>query len=284
MHMPNRMGNSVTAILIGALIGVALAVEATPLHAADSCLSGPKGAAPKGSHWYYRIDHATKKNCWYVRAEGGQVASPNSSVTQPSPQPGTSLQPSVANARAEATPADIGQSNVIAAVPAPSGAAEDGQDANGPGADNRQSTVASRWLDRSSADTSAPTPADSGATSNSSKPPAAEVPVAARQAPPAPHYSVQTLLLAIVGALALAALLVGAMFGFGSARRIDRPEIRRDRSAPWDSIHVDATTRSPPLAADASAPRIDAARQRHEAVIPNEIVQLLSKLSKEAAA
>src|SRR6266850_6506244 len=78
MHMSNRMGNAGTAILLGALATVTLVGAA---HAADNCLSGPKGAAPKGSHWYYRIDHATKRNCWYVRAEGGQAASANSSVT-----------------------------------------------------------------------------------------------------------------------------------------------------------------------------------------------------------
>ena len=38
--------------------------------AADDCLSGPKGATPEGSHWYYRVDHATKRHCWYLRAEG----------------------------------------------------------------------------------------------------------------------------------------------------------------------------------------------------------------------
>ena len=78
--MTNRMGNSAAAILIGALASVTLIVAMNgAAHAADNCLSGPKGAAPKGSHWYYRIDHATKRNCWYVRAEGEKpVASQNS--------------------------------------------------------------------------------------------------------------------------------------------------------------------------------------------------------------
>ena len=42
--------------------------------AADNCLPGPKGAAPAGSHWYYRLDRATKRQCWYVRAEAGKTA------------------------------------------------------------------------------------------------------------------------------------------------------------------------------------------------------------------
>ena len=102
MHMTNRTGNSVTAILRGALASVMLVVAMNGVaHAADTCLSGPKGTAPKGSHWYYRIDHATKRNCWYVRAEGEKpAASRTSSVSPPSPQAETPLQPSVANARA----------------------------------------------------------------------------------------------------------------------------------------------------------------------------------------
>src|SRR5258708_29356183 len=104
MHMTNRMGNAATAILLGALASVTLVVATKGVaRAAGTCLSGPKGAAPKGSHWYYRIDHATKRNCWYVRAEGEKpVAAQTSPVSQTSPQAETPLQPSVANARAEA--------------------------------------------------------------------------------------------------------------------------------------------------------------------------------------
>ena len=84
MHMPNRMGNSLAAILIGSLASVTLAIATDgAAQAADNCLSGPKGAAPKGSHWYYRVDHAAKRNCWYVRAEGEKpVASQNAPQTQ----------------------------------------------------------------------------------------------------------------------------------------------------------------------------------------------------------
>src|SRR5258708_4006572 len=170
MDMTNRMGNAAAAILIGALATVTVGVAMNEVaRAADTCLSGPNGTAPKGSHWYYRIDHATKRNCWYVRAEGEKpVASQNSSLTQASPQAETPLQPSIANARAEAGPADIGASNGTAAMPAPA------VDAS---ADNPQSMVASRWLDRPSTDLTnpaAPTPTDSAADVNSPTPPVAE--------------------------------------------------------------------------------------------------------------
>jgi hypothetical protein len=290
MHMTNRTGNSLTAILIGALAGVTLVIATNGVaRATEACLSGPKGAAPKGSHWYYRVDHATKRNCWYVRAEGEKpVASQNSPLSQTSPQAETPLQPSVANARAEAGPADIGQSNAAAAESAPPAAANNAQGSDAPAADGGQSTVASRWLDQAGADMvtgSTPEPADSGASMNSPAPSAAVAPLAAANARSAsPSTSVPTLLLVIVGALALAAFVAGVVFRFGNARRNDRQEFDRASRAPWDSIDAGATVRSPPLATETPTARSSPARDRQEAVIPDEIVQLLSRLSKEATA
>jgi hypothetical protein len=278
--MSNRMGNFLAALLVDALASVALVVAMDgAAHAADNCLSGPKGAAPKGSHWYYRIDHVTKRNCWYVRAEGEKPVAPqNSSLTQASPQAETPLQPSIANARAEASPADIGQPNGTAAMPAA---------AAGAGTDIPQSTVASRWLDRPDADStnpSAPTPVDAGVDVNSPTPPVAEAPLAAADMPPAPGFrSVQPLLLAIAAAIALAGLMAGVIFRFGSAARQDREDNRGARRAPWDVIDMERATPSPPLASTPT-PRAEVTREPREAIIPSEIVQLLSKLSKEAAA
>lgn len=288
--MTNRTGNSATAILLGALASVMLVVAMNGVaRAADTCLSGPKGSAPKGSHWYYRIDHATKRNCWYVRAEGEKpAASQNSPVSQASPQTEAPLQPSVANARAEANPADVGQPNAGAAEPAPPAAVNNDQGPDAPAADGGQSPVASRWLDRADADAitgSTPKPDDSGASMDPSTPPVAAAPLAAANARPAsPSGSVSALFLVIVGALALAALFAGIIYRFGTARRDDRQDFDHDQRAPWDMVDVGATIRSPPLATETQTPQASPARERHEAVIPDEIVQLLSKLSREAAA
>ena len=46
---------------------------------ADDCLTAPNSAAPQGSHWYYRLDRASQRQCWYTRAPGQpaqQVAAP----------------------------------------------------------------------------------------------------------------------------------------------------------------------------------------------------------------
>ena len=82
--MSNRSVKFVPALFAGVVAGANLATmtdlraqvisaaeAAMPATqaAADSCLSAPKGATPAGSHWYYRIDRVTKRQCWYLREE-----------------------------------------------------------------------------------------------------------------------------------------------------------------------------------------------------------------------
>lgn len=35
---------------------------------ADNCLAAPRGASPAGQHWYYHVDRASKRKCWYLHA------------------------------------------------------------------------------------------------------------------------------------------------------------------------------------------------------------------------
>ena len=37
---------------------------------AEACLAAPKTAAPGGQHWYFHIDRATRRKCWYLHAAG----------------------------------------------------------------------------------------------------------------------------------------------------------------------------------------------------------------------
>ena len=110
--------------------------------AADSCLSAPKGATPSGSHWYYRIDRVTKRQCWYLREESdtaddkfARAAPPasapasSSAAAEPAPpQQRTITRKSIADARAEwisqqpraepNSPARV-EPRTVAAAPAP---------------------------------------------------------------------------------------------------------------------------------------------------------------------
>jgi len=63
--------------------------------AADECIEKPNAPAPQGSHWYYRIDRASNRECWYLGAEGAKVRAPareaatrvRTPVPKPAPQP-----------------------------------------------------------------------------------------------------------------------------------------------------------------------------------------------------
>ena len=40
---------------------------------ADDCLAEPNSPAPAGSHWYYHLDRATQRKCWYKHVKGQPV-------------------------------------------------------------------------------------------------------------------------------------------------------------------------------------------------------------------
>jgi len=90
MTMSNRSAKFVSALVASILAGTNFAAMAqntakedsaketnakeTNAKTADTCLSGPKGALPAGGHWYYRVDRATKRNCWYIGEEKDKSA------------------------------------------------------------------------------------------------------------------------------------------------------------------------------------------------------------------
>ena len=60
---------------------------------ADDCLAAPNSPAPPGSHWYYRMDWAKQRKCWYLRAPG-----------QPSQQAAAQVEPEAAPSASVAAP------------------------------------------------------------------------------------------------------------------------------------------------------------------------------------
>ena len=41
---------------------------------ADECLGRPGATAPKGSHWYYRLERPSGRRCWYLGPVNQKVA------------------------------------------------------------------------------------------------------------------------------------------------------------------------------------------------------------------
>ena len=55
-----------------ASLAAALSVVPTG-EAAEECVAKPASTAPRGSHWYYRLERGTGRRCWYLGAEGEKV-------------------------------------------------------------------------------------------------------------------------------------------------------------------------------------------------------------------
>ena len=196
--MSNRSARFVSAIVASILAGANFtavaenapkaadnkpADKAVADKAADNCLSGPKGSLPAGGHWYYRVDRATKRNCWYIgeekgKEEKGKTAKAAPAAQDPSsptnivdsappqqtpPQQTTNLRKSVADARAELTSPQTRaeltspQTNVVQDTPAGIGQQttraaniDNGPRATAADMDVQPSTVSSRWPEASS--------------------------------------------------------------------------------------------------------------------------------------
>jgi len=50
------------------LTGIGCGPPVNSARADDNCAAAPGASAPKGQHWYYRIDSATHRRCWYLHA------------------------------------------------------------------------------------------------------------------------------------------------------------------------------------------------------------------------
>jgi len=322
--MSNRSVKFAPALIAGVVAGANLAAmtdlraqvlttaaqAATPATqaAADGCLSAPQGATPSGSHWYYRIDRVTKRQCWYLREESDTgddkfaraappASAPTSAAEEPAaPQQRTITRKSIADARAEwiSQPTRAEPNPPARIEPRPVAAVATPAVQNSPRAMPNVLAPAPlssmRWNDAPVIRASA-NPTDlqlAAANPPAVEPPqAAQVqqvqltaadqaaPIAAEPAPvPAkPKASLQKLLLVIAAALALAGLTVSAIVRIGRMRA--RRAIRRKRRAMWDTAKT--KRRSPqPMFHDE-----DARLRRTEGVYNPRVPQDRTRVAQE---
>lgn len=233
--------------------------------APDSCLSAPKGATPAGSHWYYRLDRVTKRQCWYLREEGDATddkfaraappaSAPSSASTAEESAPqqrSASRSRSISDARAEWQPR--AEANLPArvertaapAAPAPVVTSNNPRMAM-PNVLAPAPLSSMRWNE------AAPTRASVNPTDvklAAATAPAAQLQQAeevqqpaidqfapaatADVAPAKPTASLQKLLIVMAAALALAGLTVSAIVRIGRLRA--RRAMKRKRRAMWDA-------------------------------------------------
>ncbi|MCK1276201.1 hypothetical protein IVB46_13355 [Bradyrhizobium sp. 61] len=292
--MGNRTAKFISALVGSIIAGAPLAAvsqnapEATSsANAASDCLASPKGVAPQGQHWYYRLERGTKRQCWYLRAEGGKDSAKAVQTAQAAPDAPTAdsaapqQQHPVQDARAEYLTPQGNAAPATPNAPAPAKPAPTQQAAT-PSADSnaQQPAIATRWPDASAAAASpepqtAPAPVASPAPP-SAKPSKSPAPVTLATADATTDKatgSLQTLLLVIGGALALAGLLASIIYRFAGGRRVrvqdrrvnwDNREPHDDGRAPWLEAMPTAAPRAQqprPVDFDAARPQAAARRQ-----------------------
>ncbi len=251
----------------------AFAAPDTSAAGGAECLSSPKSETPAGGHWYYRIDHATKRKCWYVGDASAKASKkakasvavrskpaasspesaakdPTQSVSEPrtgiksadAAPDGEKLQESIwpqtpNQSAASATPIDHPDSTGTAPPPAAheafNGAASD---ANMPTPSSMANVPDPRPAAVPIDDSSAVEPS---ATMNATT---ARTPVAAATAsgPASTTASAPMLLAALACALGLVAILGGITIKLFDRRRVDYSATRRlQRREIWSSIPAD---------------------------------------------
>ena len=304
--MQNRTAKFVSAIFASLLAGTALTTVSHGAEpAADECLSGPKGQTPQGSHWYYRVDRASKRHCWYIGEEREKLsrAAPQNSASTAnpvSPRKETAAQRPIADARAElpSPQTRVEETSVPTrqwspATTANAASVENSQPANVWDANAQPSVVTSRWPEPSGVSSSAnpaPTTGNSGApvqSNSAAAPPPAVGAITFAAADPASERqsgSLQMLLIVMMGALALAGLMGSAVFRFGSMRQAGGRQTRGGRRAIWDSADSDRPWPPARPNADRSMRSVDIPRELRQADDPNDrIAAMLAQLSKSAA-
>jgi hypothetical protein len=155
----------VTPVVI-LLAAVSLTSGSSSVQAAeDECISKPGATAPQGSHWYYRVNRADGRHCWYLGPEGGHVHSAMSSDRATRMPRRTARRPVEAtgeqSSSADSTPTRVAPTDMRAApadtraAPADTRAAPAGTRAapadTTVGASDAAPEFAARWIDLPSA-------------------------------------------------------------------------------------------------------------------------------------
>ena len=301
--MPNRTAKFVSAIFASVLAGAPLTtISHGEAVAADNCLSGPKGETPPGSHWYYRIEHSTKRHCWHLREEGDSLsqdapqtqAAPQNILPPPkppAPQANPATRRSVDNARAELPAQTNRNEEPNTAWPAIAQRVNDTSRANAADANAGSAVVASRWPEPSGVSpASSPRPAPSNLADNEpanpiarSAPPVAVVNHATADSSsqnepgPIPRWFV-----AVVGPVAFGSIAASLFLKFGRSRRQRRTAVRARRRPVWEQTDDDRIVLSDYPDADVIPRRPQFARGIDQLSSDDRMAEFLARTSRRA--
>jgi hypothetical protein len=240
--MPQRMTIFVTAILVIVVAAVSLTARMSIAQsAADECITKPNSTPPQGSHWYYRVDRATRKQCWYLGPEGEKVRARQAGSRFKSSAAPKATRPPTAETSDETTAAAAPVKTASAdATPAPTiaGEAPAGVPA---GVDDPATAFSMRWpalpksaraIEREPAPMSnsyaverATTEPLDGAPPDWPIVAPADVPATGRTVESA--FTYERMLALLAGALGLAAIFIGMVSNPSKGRRVAQRRVRK---------------------------------------------------------
>jgi hypothetical protein len=85
--MSKRVTPLVPAVSVGLFVAVIVLGADRTAVAADDCLAGPDRPPAPGGHWYYHLDHASDRKCWYLVEPGARAPTAEAVQPQPAPEP-----------------------------------------------------------------------------------------------------------------------------------------------------------------------------------------------------
>jgi hypothetical protein len=126
-------------------------VTAQGARAADECLEKPNAPSPQGSHWYYRTDRTTNRQCWYLGSERGKVGTASLARRQdtaPARPQSSKMSASPAQPLAQATAAQTATAEVMPEAPPVEITADHGStpEATSPISGDRESTTSTQEM------------------------------------------------------------------------------------------------------------------------------------------
>jgi hypothetical protein len=287
MDMANRVAKFSAAMLGGVVAGLTLVALSASAAAAKDCPTAPGAHTAPGEHWYYRIEHPSNRHCWYVRSEGqateqgaapvtAQLASqPTKPVTAPA---NTTLQRSVADARAEMPPdAAIPSDNTSATPTATVATNADVASTHGPlASDSPPRSLAERWSDHPAANDPVRT-APSGALAGANAP---SQPAAALQSAELAAYAQWMMVSELAGALALVGIATLVIVHYRRRIAVEIDDEPTTSDAAWDEIAAGG----PAATDETSISWIRIAREtQHANQRRDEVEQLLSQMQSRPA-
>jgi hypothetical protein len=263
----NQAAKFASAIIVSLLAGAPITIITSSFaHAAGDCQTEPGSETRQGQHWYYHIERGTGHHCWYLRegGESAEQATPSEDTAAALQRSETAVRGSIADAHDELPSPSLRVQQAGGALAArrtranvrTAASPEDDQNPDAsasPAGTVPRSQFASRLPEPSVVDSPANPAPEASATmvADASPTPQAELshPLApvTRAAVAAPTQktggSLRTLLLVILGALALASLMGNVVYRLGRGRHVARSAARQ--RGIWESADP---AHSPPSA------------------------------------